>query len=114
MTAVRKLAPIPAPPASHVRAVGRCPLPTIEEHAACRAAELAPLRARASRYFAHVDAEVADLRSRAMSHRGIVGARGLGPDAAAVENRVALALDAEARALKDAADELRWLAGLRP
>ncbi len=90
----RKLTP--PPPISHTRAVERLSMPE--------------LRARAVRLLDRVPAEVRALRDRADEHRGKPAAVGFGADAATVEQRLAEALDAEARGLEHAAEELAWYA----
>ncbi len=109
MTTARRLAP--PPPASRTRAVERCPLPTVEEHAAVVALELTPLRARTARLLPRVDAGARALRDEADTRRG-VGDRNDRLDTA--ERRAADRLDVSARELDAAADELRWLASLGP
>ncbi len=91
MISARKL---PPPPVSRVR-------PSLPE-----------LRARAVRLLDRVPAEVRALRDQADEHRAKPAAVRFGYDAAAVEQRVAQQLDAEARALDAAAEELAWLASL--
>ncbi len=91
MSAARKL---PRPPVSHTRL------------------SLPELRARVVRLLDRVPAEVRALRDRADEHRGKPAAAGFAEDAATVEQRIAVALDDEARALEDAAEELAWYVSL--
>ncbi len=95
MSAARKL---PLAPVSHTRAVERLSLPE--------------LRARAVRLLDRVPTEVRALRDRADEHRFRPATVCMGYDMAAVEERLAKQLDAEARALDAAAGELAWLASL--
>lgn len=92
MTAARKLAP--PPPASQTRF----------------RATLAELRARAVRVLDRAAVEVRATRDEADARRELVRGRNDALDT--MERRAADALDARARELDAAADELRWLASL--